>query len=260
LDALVATEHDHLHYWDESDKDENPGMNSSGRIARVGIFIMLLVGGCATSGRDYGRAQPDSLILGQTTTAEAIAKYGQPTARSMQSGSAPATRGSAAGTPRPAGLQPAPVAGDIVSLRYSFAQASRPGLLVGPAVAQVRVLALSFWNDKLIAYVFASSFDDDTTNFDEGKAASFVRGQTTRAEIIRQLGRPSGEGIYPHVANQGTRMITYLYVSNDSAGPSIIGQRRVVSVKQFQYLFDASDRLIEIYGTTSSNQTSTPLS
>ena len=219
------------------------------------VALALMSGGCASSGRDLARPTPESLILGQTTLAEVIAKYGPPLGRTATSSDSPVGSDAPTGDKRPAGLRPASVPGDIEILRYTYSQASRPGVVIGPAVVQGRALALSFWNSRLIYFGFTSSFNDATTDFDENKVSSFVRGQTSRADVIRELGRPSGEGIYPHVAREGTRMIAYQYLSNTSTGTSIVGSKRVTTIKNVQFLFDSSDRLIEIY--TSSTSTTT---
>ena len=225
-------------------------------LSAIAVSFALMSGGCASSGRDFARPEPESLVLGQTTIAEVISKYGQPVARTARSSGSPVSS-NRPGDQRPPGLQPASVAGDIETLRYSYAHASKPGVIVGPIVAQGRSLSLSFWNSRLVYYGFNSSFSDDTTNFDENKVSSFVRGQTTRADVIRELGRPSGEGIYPHVAKEGTKMVTYQYVASNSTGTSIIGSKRVMTIKLVQFLFDTSDRLSETYTSTAASSTQT---
>src|SRR5262249_44463634 len=169
--------------------------------------------------------------------ADVIAKYGQPSSRTTSSSGSAAR---VAQSSLPSGLQPAPISGTFETLAYSYQRTSTLSLLVGRIDSQGRTLTLSFWNDRLIYYGFNSSFQNDTTNFDEKRISSFVRGQTTRADIVRDLGSPSGEGVYPYVATEGTSMISYQYVA--SAGSPI-----VITIKRAQFLFDRSDRLIDTY-------------
>ncbi|MGC4060044.1 MAG: outer membrane protein assembly factor BamE [Aquabacterium sp.] len=56
---------------------------------------------------------------------------------------------------------------------------------------------LSFAGDKLIGYWVASTFRDDSTNFDESRVKSLEKGKTTQQDTLRLLGTPSGKAIYP---------------------------------------------------------------
>jgi len=198
----------------------------------VVIALVFLTAACASHGKDFQRPDQTSLILEQTTKAEVIARFGQPKRR---------TAGDVNGwvsdkDNRPAGFRSATVEGDIERLTYSFFKSGPVGI-----VDYSRRLSVGFWNDKLVFYEFSSSFPQDTTAFDENRAASFVRGKTTRDEAIGLLGRPGGEGVYPAVAKPGTRMISYLYFYVEA----LIGAK--VIFKHLDLLFDSSDRLLEIY-------------
>lgn len=208
--------------------------------------LPLILAGCGSSGPNLQHSV-DGLFLGRTTVQQVIARYGQPTARTT-------TTGGSASQPAqpsaPSGFQPASVPGSIEVLRFSQRQISTPLLLVGFVDSQGRSLALRFWNDRLIYYVFSSDFAADSTNFSETTASSFVRGQTTRADVIRDLGPPGGEGIYPYVAVQGTSMISYLYAELNSSAPALVGGSLRARAKHAMFLFDASDRLLDTYIST----------
>jgi hypothetical protein len=217
--------------------------------AAFAVALLLALGGCGASGPNLQRSA-DGLVLGQTTIAQVVAKYGQPSARTTTTSGSAGSGAQAGPVALPTGLQHAPVPGSIEVLRFSQSQVSTPGLLVGVVDSQARSLTLWFWNDRLIYYSFSSSFAADTTNFDENRVSSFVRGQTTRADIIRDLGPPGGEGIYPYVAVQGTSMISYQYSQIASSGTVLLGSGITATGKLARFLFDASGRLLDTYIST----------
>lgn len=234
-------------------------MSSASSSRRVAAFLLSIVlsgaiGACSSMGKDFDRPSAGSLQLGQATVADVVARFGQPEGRTVKIGDA-APDGMADAAGRPAGLLPATVPGEVQSLRYLHIQSNAVGtLLIGsfvPTVTSHRALTLTFWNGRLISYAFDSSFDKDTTAFDESKVRGFVRGQTTRSEVIGQIGMPGGEGIYPRVAHQGTRVLTYQYDRPMLSLPSSTG--RSMQSKSLELLFDSSDKLLEFY-TTRSNE------
>ena len=201
------------------------------------VVLVLLVTACASSGRDFERPDPNSLVLSSTTKAESIARFGPP-ARQSSTSSANGSGATESGQDRlPPGLRRSEVPGVVERIGYTYSHASLAG---GGAIGRVRSLNLSFWNDRLVGYTFLSSFENDGTNFDENKVSSFVRGQTTRGQVESTLGHPGGESIYPLVAKQGTRALTYEYV--------IVGPKRgQATLKMVSLLFDSSDRLLETF-------------
>ena len=212
------------------------GRSTTGRaLSRcVAVALVFLAAACSSHGKDFQRPDPAALVLGQTTKADVIARLGPPEKR---------TAGDINGVvadkdKRPAGFRSATVEGDIERLSYSYTKAGAGG---GGLVGYGRHLFVGFWNDKLVYYLFTSSFKEDTSAFNEARASSFVRGKTTRDEVIAALGRPGGEGIYPAVAKPGTRMISYLYTY------LAVGSGTTLIIKHLDLLFDASDRLLETY-------------
>lgn len=213
----------------------------------VGGFL-LIVSGCS-SGRDFARPDPSQLVLGQTTIADITGKIGPPTSRQVRQNLNPAPVAERRDNPNP-GFKPASVAGTIESLVYRYSVTSAPGIVVGPMKSSSRLLLLYFWNDRLIFYSFNSGFSADSTNFDEQKALSFIKGQTTLSDVIRELGRPSGEGIYPYVSAEGTRTLVYRYVSTESSGLLPTATESVTRYKTAQFLFDSSGRMMDSYNQT----------
>jgi hypothetical protein len=185
----------------------------------------LMAGACVSVDEgNFPRPAPDNLTLGRTTIADAIAKYGQPRSRSKRVGNA----------------------GDIETLDYLYAPHGTNGQLIR---GDFRQLSLSFSNERLISHTYVSSFPSDFTRFDERKFSSFVVGQTTWSDILRELGRPSGEGIYPFVADRGGSMLFYSYLSvTRDTGYS--GNTTESINRGVRFTFDSSDKITRIDMTT----------
>lgn len=215
------------------------------------LTLFLLAAACASIGRDFARPDPDSLVLGQTTISEVVGKFGPPQRRSKRTSISPSTASSIGSEELPAGLRRASVPGDIESLGYAYARAT--GSAFG-TTANSRFLSLGFWNDKLISWSYVSNFAGDDTNFDDAKLSSFVKGKMTRADILRELGKPGGEGIYPFVMNKGTRTLSYQYVSSTKRS-GFISKTSETNTKLVRFLFDSSDKLIETYTQTRTSTT-----
>ena len=204
----------------------------------VGAFASVLAG-CSSSGRDFARPQSSALVLGQTTPAEALAAFGDPTKRRQEPCDPNLSDSFDSLEPRPAALHRAALKGDFDRLIYSFTQAT---LVVLPdeATARIRLLDLAFWNGKLVYYQFSSSFRQDATDFDESKVRLFARGRTTASDVLNQLGTPGGQAIYPYVARQNTRAYFYQYAT---VGP----RKGQVTLKHLELLFNGADRLEQSY-------------
>ncbi len=216
----------------------------------IAIAAALLAAGCSSTGRNFDRPSARTLTLGQTTTAEAIAAFGEPTERTVDPGGTPTETYFDRIKPRPAPLRRARVAGDIENLRYSYTHATMVALS-DQAVARIRLLELSFWKDRLVYYHFSSSFPEDSTDFDDAKVEKLVRGRTTRVDVLNQFGPPGGEAIYPQIAWQGMRLYVYQY--------AIVGpERGQLTLKRLELLFNGYERLQEIYLTTEKRRREEP--
>lgn len=181
-------------------------------------------------------------MLGTTTPAEIVAVFGEPAERFEESGNVAILDAFDALKPRPDGLKRASVKGVIERLRYSFTRATMVSL-GDQATARIRLLDLAFWNGKLVAYNFSSSFNEDSTNFDEAKVQALARGRTSVGDVLNAFGTPGGQGIYPTVARPGTRQYTWQYAS---AGP----RRGQTTLKRLELLFGPTDRLEQVYLVT----------
>jgi outer membrane protein assembly factor BamE (lipoprotein component of BamABCDE complex) len=63
----------------------------------------------------------------------------------------------------------------------------------------------------LVGTEFTSSFKQDGTDFDASKVSQIEKGKTTKAEVVRLLGPPSGEYVHPMTASPTERALVYLY-------------------------------------------------
>ena len=198
-----------------------------------------LAAGCSSEGRDFARPPQGVLLLGTTTPAEIATAFGEPGERFEEPGGVATLDSFDALKPRPDGLRRATVKGNIERLRYSFTRATMVSL-GDQATARIRLLDLSFWNGKLVAYNFSSSFNEDTTDFDETKVKALTRGRTSAGDVLNLFGTPGGQGIYPSVARPGTRQYTWQFAS---AGP----RRGQTTLKRLELLFGPGDRLEQVY-------------
>lgn len=210
-------------------------------LALTPLLLVTSPAGAAPIGHDFKRPAPDGLVLGRTTSAEVIAQLGP----ALGSGPPPQKEPE----DHPPGLRPAPAFSETKGLVYYYSY----GPDEGRKDINARRLLLYFLNDRLVVFNYASSVPGDVTTYDESKVSSFARGRTTRADIVRDLGRPAGEGIYPAVAAQGNRMVSYQYIATKMAG-SYFKPATETTTRTARFLFDPSDRLIDIY---TSNQTTT---
>lgn len=78
---------------------------------------------------------------------------------------------------------------------YYFRDNRAAGTPIDPEAK--RYAWLSFSGDKLLSYSVASTFRDDSTDFDEAAVNKLQKGKTTEQEALSLMGRPSGRAIYP---------------------------------------------------------------
>jgi hypothetical protein len=151
--------------------------------------------GCAAAAREFTRPQGAELVLGKTTPAEAIARFGPPQqrGRAIQDGV------------------------EIATLSYSYADPEAPAAVAG--VAAVKALALYFARDALVGYEFLSTFRRDSSDFDDTRVSDIARGATTEAEVRALVGQPSGMYIPPLIRGPGQRALLFLYGQKKGAAP-----------------------------------------
>src|ERR1700761_2897381 len=170
--------------------------------------LVLLLAGCG-AGRNFTMPAKGSLQLGVTTPEQATAMLGNPVSKSSTT---VATVETATATPAPSIFTAVKVPGTYDNLLYAYIDTGGQqlvGRLAG--VRSARTLRLEFLNGKLIGYSAASSFDNDSTNFDESKVAQIERGKTGQNDVTNLLGIPSGELMYPLISVPQGHVAIYSY-------------------------------------------------
>jgi hypothetical protein len=195
------------------------------RLAARALAIPLA--GFCLLGADFGRSDLDSLVLGRTTEQQARERFGDP---ARQSTSQVADR-------------------VVTSLHYSHAE---PRSTLVPS----RAMVLSFHEGTLVSFDYTSSFTADDTAFDEALARAVKRGVTTRAEVHRLVGPPSGQFVFPspNVRVPGQRADAY----SSSRTMRIAESRTIETTTKFLLVtFDDHDVVIET--AVAVNTTTKPL-
>jgi hypothetical protein len=152
------------------------------------VFLLcVLVAGCG-AGKQFARVPDDTLVLGQTTPEQITDLLGSPQEQQKF------TRN------------------NEVMTMYKYVSGTPwiPGF--EPFTLSVRVQSFTFHNDKLVGHLFTSSFQEDSTNFDETKMSQIVEGKSTRSDVVRLMGNPGGEAIYPVVRRKNETAVNYSYV------------------------------------------------
>ena len=180
----------------------------------VAILAVMLASACLV-GADFGRPDPETLVLGKTTEKEIRDRFGEPSSQST-----------------------AQVKDKVVTVvRYTQIE-PRPAVVLG------RTLVYSFYQDKLVGFDYSSSFENDKTDFDETLPGRIKRGETTLRQVLALLGRPTGQFIYPspYVWAQDQRAFVYSYSRNDRPPPG--GTLQTIN-KFLAITFDSHDVVAE---------------
>jgi hypothetical protein len=93
--------------------------------------------------------------------------------------------------------------------RYAYASTGGAALYRG--VTAGRTQEFFYAGDVLVGLDFLSSFKEDGTDFDDSKISQIQKGHSTKLDVVRLLGNPSGEYIYPLVPQRGDRGLVYAY-------------------------------------------------
>jgi hypothetical protein len=199
------------------------------RLLNASIFVAIagFITACSV-GTPHVRANAEALKLGSTTYSQVLERFGEPQ-----------HVGDLVKNGKP-----------IKSISYSFAlvseEAQRPGI--------VPARAMTYYFDEHYIFVgqtFESSFDLDSTDFDERKLARIIKGKTTRAEVISLLGKPSGSYIAPMVKATYGEAIGY---SNITFGKKSSSGRKVL-VKSLHISFNENDQVSDMdFSSTSSTR------
>jgi hypothetical protein len=192
------------------------------------LCLVLLTAACGSVGRDFPTPANDEMTLGQMTPTEAFKRFGEPFRKSVVASSG-GNLNVQTTDERPASLRPAAVEGVTQVWTYIYTVSSGS-----------RSMLLTFWNDRLVFYNFASNFSDQSTNFEEGKVSEIRRGSTTYADVVALLGKPSGQGVFPVVATRGHRLVVYQSGKSNS-------QTRTMAFKRLELAVDARDVVVDYY-------------
>jgi len=153
---------------------------------KIVIFVILSALLTACAGTNFVRPADNTFKLGKSTKQEVINAMGKPMVTSQ------------------ALKNDVPVE----TIAYNYAAGAQS--LVG-GVTPARSTAFSFANGILVGQIFSSSFAEDKTDFDETKVSDIRKGKTTKDEVIKLLGRPSGHIIYPLIAPKDGTGLVYQY-------------------------------------------------
>ena len=157
------------------------------------LFFALLLFGCVTSspaGLPFKRLSNDQFELGKTTRAEIEAIMGKP-GRGTKSVSNGKT---------------------INTTQYDYVSRSPNNQLL------VKVQNFFFYKNVLVGQFYSSNFEQDSTDFDDEQIESIQKGKTKIDEVIKKLGAPSGEAMYPLTGSEDEQKLMYFYPkSHDNA-------------------------------------------
>lgn len=192
------------------------------------LAVAAWLAGCAgagggTIGADFARPTPTTFVLGETTQAEILQRYGSPRHESSE------TRAFPGATPEQSGDQ-----GLLTWSAYLYL----PDPVAQSGVLRRKELTFVFWNHRLVSYRFNSTFPEDKSDFDAAKLAELAKGQSKRGDATRLLGEPTGMSIYPVTGNRALRFIAYTYREFDGAA-------RARRLKRLTLHLDPSDVVVD---------------
>jgi hypothetical protein len=151
-------------------------------------LLLVLLAGCGSVSR---RPDTDSLRLGSMTYDEVVARHGTPHLRP------PMTR----------------LGVELKAVYYSSTHS---------LTLQNRTLNFYFAEDILVGFAYLSSFENDSTDFDDSSLAEIKLGETTRAEVLGLLGRPNGIYMRPFVSGKDQTIFEYSYHRREHTGASLL--------------------------------------
>lgn len=147
--------------------------------------LATVLTGCA--GKDFVRPAEGEIELGKSSEADVSKRMGEP-------------------------YQKGEITKNDKQLKVArYAYASTGGEPAYPNVTPARAIAFTYYNGVVTSQDFVSSFKSDSTDFDESKISSIVKGKSTRQDVIALFGKPAGEAIYPMIKGQNDRAIMYSY-------------------------------------------------
>ena len=173
--------------------------------------VILAVGlmGCVTAGKNFVRPTSSTCLLGKTTKAEILSRYGTPSSTGQFT-----TNGKLV---------------DSVHYYYAIRDLDR--------WTYKKHGWFYFIEDRLIGYSVANGLPGEQVDFDAKKAASVKKGVTTKRQVLADFGEPAASAMYPmtpeKTSEPGDTFIRYEYLRIHGSGAY---QR-----KDFSVLFDSND-------------------
>jgi hypothetical protein len=156
-------------------------LNYIRKISVLSAAICLFFCGCA--GRDFQRLDYTKVGLGHTTRQDVLAMMGEPEKQGITT-----TNGVT-----------------LQTNTYAFADTRARSAIHGTAA---KAMGLSYYEGRLVKYHYLSWFLDDRIPIDSRRVALIEKDKTSRAEVLRLLGPPSGEAVYP-AAPKGKRTMSW---------------------------------------------------
>ena len=153
----------------------------------VVVIAMFMVGCAGTAGTEFKKLETNQLVYGSDTTESIKQKLGEP----YQEG--------------------AVTKNDRQFKTMSYAYSSTGGDAAYKDVIAGRSQGFYFNNNKLVGHEFTSTWAVDSTDFDESKVGEIKKGTTTIQQVIKLLGKPGGEYVYPLAKNEKEKSKVYLY-------------------------------------------------
>lgn len=153
----------------------------------ITVFIAIVLNACA-AGTDFKRIEISQITYGSDTPETIKQKLGKPNSE---------------GTITKNEKQ-------FQTMTYSYA--SGRGSAAYKGVTAGRGQHFYFFQNKLVGHLFTSSWEVDSTDFDESKIGEIKEGDTTIQEVIELLGSPHGEFIFPMAWNETDKAKIYSYL------------------------------------------------
>jgi hypothetical protein len=156
------------------------------------ISLFVSVAGCYNTGRKFETPNLAVLKLKQTTMKEIKNSYGEPNSySSFESNNK-----------------------KVDQIQYSYHTASGYASGKGPVGRQA---TFYFCDGTLIGYLYRSSFESDSTDFDISNVKQITEGTSTRKDVETIFGQPTGIVLFPLVNSQDGTELRYYYVGPKGA-------------------------------------------
>jgi hypothetical protein len=163
----------------------------------AGLLCLLVLAGCATSGRDFPADALHGLEPGATTKKDVLSRLGEP----LQE------RTFTTALDMAGGKLPQPII--VQSLSYSYQEPSAMGNGFIPGVWPQRWATIFLVDHNVIGYYIGSSFKADSTDFDTAAAGNIKRKVSTEKEILDLFGSRHGKAMYPMARSPSGRSLFY---------------------------------------------------